>query len=151
MLNVGESLRGRAAPCWFIFLSNRKKKKENTSFTRQIAPTPFPGYPGPVVVKVRFEVLSASFVFRWNIRTLCSQVLIFPLRLCCGKSKRDDNHTCASHDGVRASCVLQGRSALGVGVREEDSTGPGWRRLRLHQRRSFVAWDMKPGSKAEGK
>lgn len=44
-LNVGESPRGRGAPRWFIFLSNRKKKKENTSLCVEIAPTPFPGYP----------------------------------------------------------------------------------------------------------
>lgn len=44
-LNLGESPRGRGAPRWFIFLSNRKKKKENTSLCVEIAPTPFPGYP----------------------------------------------------------------------------------------------------------
>lgn len=41
MLNVGESLRGKGAPCWFIFLyflSNRRKKKENTSLYVRLRP-----------------------------------------------------------------------------------------------------------------
>ncbi|XP_044043113.1 uncharacterized protein LOC122871790 isoform X2 [Siniperca chuatsi] len=38
MLNVGESLRGKGAPRWFIFLSNRKKKKENTSLYVRLHP-----------------------------------------------------------------------------------------------------------------
>lgn len=38
MLNVGESLRGKGAPRWFIFLSNRKKKKENTSLHVRLHP-----------------------------------------------------------------------------------------------------------------
>ncbi len=64
--------------------------------------------------------------------------------------------TCTSHDGVYASCVLQGVSSaagstLEVGVMEEDTTSPGFRWLRFPLRRGFVAWDMKPDSKAEGK
>lgn len=54
-----------------------------------------PRLPGAAVVKVRFEVVSALFVFRRNIHTLGSRVVIFgflplplPLRLCCGKSTR---------------------------------------------------------------
>jgi len=38
MLNVGESLRGKGAPRWFIFLSNMKKKKENTSLCGRLRP-----------------------------------------------------------------------------------------------------------------
>lgn len=38
MLNVGERLRGKGAPRWFIFLSNRKKKKENTSLYVRLRP-----------------------------------------------------------------------------------------------------------------
>lgn len=38
MVNVGERLRGKGAPRWFIFLSNRKKKKENTSLHVRLHP-----------------------------------------------------------------------------------------------------------------
>lgn len=38
MLNVGEGLRGKGAPRWFIFLSNRRKKKENTSLYVRLHP-----------------------------------------------------------------------------------------------------------------
>lgn len=59
MLNVGESPRGEesGAPRWFVFLSNRKKKKENTSLDAEIAPTPFPGWSMLTPAQVVFEVL----------------------------------------------------------------------------------------------
>lgn len=64
-------------------------------------------------------------------------------------------YQCTSLDGVHASCVLQGVSAGGstleVGVMQEDTTSPGFRWLRFELSRGFVAWDMKPDSKAVGK
>lgn len=56
---------------------------------------------------------------------------------------------------VCASCVLQGVSAEGstleVGVMQEDTASPGFRWLRFQLSRGFVAWDMRPDSKAVGK
>lgn len=37
------------------------------------------------------------------------------------------------------------------GVTEEDTASPGFRWLRFQLGRGFVAWDMKPDSKAVGK
>lgn len=53
-LNVGERLRARGAPRSFIFLSNRKKKKENTdSYVRS---RPRRSQVGSSGVKVLFDV-----------------------------------------------------------------------------------------------
>lgn len=60
--------------------------------------------------------------------------------------------TSTSHD---ASCVLQGVSTEGstleVGFTQEDTASPGFRWLWFLLSRGFVAWDMRPDSKAEGK
>lgn len=67
-LNVGERLRVRGAPRSFIFLSNRKKKKENTdSYVRS---RPRRSQVASTGVKVLFEVWFS--VRRRNISALKS-------------------------------------------------------------------------------
>lgn len=67
-LNVGERLRARGAPCSFIFLSNRKKKKENTdSYVRS---RPRRSQVASTGVKVLFDVCLS--VRRRNIYALKS-------------------------------------------------------------------------------
>lgn len=53
-LNVGERLRARGAPRSFIFLSNRKKKKENTD--AYVKSRPRRSQVTSTGVKVPFEV-----------------------------------------------------------------------------------------------
>lgn len=57
-------------------------------------------------------------------------------------------HTCMCLCFLSTSA---GGSTLEVGVMQEDTTIAGFRWLRFQLSRGFVAWDMKPDSKAVGK